>query len=380
MSELFHNHDEGGYATLIAMIVIVVMGILLAGLLPFGTTVTQSAAYTRNTMQAQYLAEAGAKRAIVELGAATAATSWAWLGSTAWHDVIDNPSTTSRYAVTITPPTGVTLSGTPTVGAYTVTSVGQYGSFFKTVTVTVAITTADFSDLSADFVVGGSVRTTKTSANIQSNGDMTVKGQVYDNISFTGAIAQNNCANVTENANITIPAVRTYFDALRAKATAEFWAQKNGQELKLTDSSKIYYKDGSLVISNSSGITSMPGANGSNSYSIVVVDGDLTFSSDITSNINQNGNVVFVIKGDLHIDSNSVSLNNCCFMCEHAYIGDANAIGNANFTGKLVVENDLVLNATLDNSNPASFDSLDEYLESLVGGGGITVSDWAKGT
>jgi hypothetical protein len=383
MRRLVIKQNETGFATVIVIILIVVMGLLLAGLIPLGTTVTQSAAYTRNALQAQYIAEAGAKRAIAALSSATATTSWTWLDGDPWHNISVNPNVESQYRVNITTPGGVTLNGTPPVGTYGITSRGQYGNFSKTVTVQVEVTDADFSNLNADFVVGGDVETTKSTANIQSNGDMTVVGKVADNITKSGDISKKG--HVTTDAKITIPSISSYFDALMAKRTKKFWSALDGQSLKLTDKEQIYYYDkdeegtSGLVISSNDKLSEIKGLENKDEYTLVVVNGDLTFKSDV-SGLNQNGNVIFVINGELHIDSNDVSLRNCCFFCVKAEIGNANADGNSNFTGKLVVENDLVLNSSLNNSNPADFEKLDDYFKNLVGDASITVSNWAKGT
>jgi type II secretory pathway pseudopilin PulG len=109
MGKLLKKRNENGFATVIVIVVIVVMGILLAGLIPLGTTVTKSAAYTRNILQAQYIAEAGAKRASVTLKGGT------YISPLKDNILMGGSGVENSYSVTILPPDSSLTSGSSTV-------------------------------------------------------------------------------------------------------------------------------------------------------------------------------------------------------------------------------------------------------------------------
>jgi type II secretory pathway pseudopilin PulG len=370
MDRQFFTEKETGIATLIAIVAVVVLGILLAGLLPLGANTTRSAAFTRDVLQAQYIAEAGAKRGIVALRTATAATNWGWLGNPP-VDVTNSTSPTAQYNVSITPPAGVTLAGIPAAGIYTVTSVGRYGRFTKAVTVQVAITTGTLPDLSSTFCIGGDITTepTTSSYKIKSNGYLTYSGSISNKVKFDGNLGTQTTTYVKYDETQEIAEID--IASALASATKTF-----NPPAKMND--KVYLTAGIVYAYNSSlnlnvSNCDIYGPTGDNHFAVVVVNGDLTISA---SAFHIKDNVVFLVKGNFVLNSGGAEFQRGLVYCnENAIIENA----GSNFTCQMIVRKNLVLKHDLSNSNPCNFIGLKEYLGSTVKNGGTTVSNWAKG-
>jgi Tfp pilus assembly protein PilX len=363
MRRLFNKQNETGFATVIVIVIIVVMGLLLAGLIPLGTTVTQSAAYTRNTLQAQYLAEAGAKRAIVELSAGT------YSSPLTGSNMISSSGVGNSYSVIITPPSPLTNGSSTVNGDYTVSSTGTYGKFSKSVTVTVTIDTGTFPNISADFLIGGSIiNQTPNTLKIGNNGRVTINGTKDNTI-----ILENDVLKYFSTQKFEIPAID--FTKAMADSTAFTVPTFSGEkDVTLDAGTKTVYSysdTNGLTIGSASNNCSLQGA--SSGYSVVVINGDLTWDA---SAININGNVLFLVNGDVHINT-TVSMASCCFYCNNLYVGDS----GANFGAKLIVRENLYLSTSLSNVNYISaFTDLSSDLPTLVPSSGTIVSNWAKKT
>lgn len=124
------NANNRGSVTVMAIGIMVFLGIILAGVLPMITQEVRSGTMNRDVIEAQYAAEAGAKRAIVNFSLKS--TDWSWVGTKR------NLATdaTKTYLVTTSP--AVVNGSQAAANSYTITSVGQVGSATKTVTVTLA--------------------------------------------------------------------------------------------------------------------------------------------------------------------------------------------------------------------------------------------------
>jgi len=135
---------QDGMVAVLAIIAMVVLAICLAGLLPYVSTLTRASANNIDVLQAQYAAEAGAKRALVSLdrnAVDNTVNYWTWLNEDCNLTTVNN---TDFYNVTImilkngaysayTPPANTVV---PT-GTYNIKSVGTVQNNGKTTSATV---------------------------------------------------------------------------------------------------------------------------------------------------------------------------------------------------------------------------------------------------
>lgn len=123
--------QQNGFAAIIAIMVMAFLAIVISGLIPMVTGQLKAATVDKDILQAQYAAEAGAKRAVETLDQKVSeTTSWSsWLG----RDInLLNDSAAVKYNVTLEPnPASATLN---TSGTYKITSVGKCGNSEKTIT------------------------------------------------------------------------------------------------------------------------------------------------------------------------------------------------------------------------------------------------------
>lgn len=131
--------QQKGLVSGIAIMTMLFFGLCLAGLMPFLSTLEKNNGAKNDVSQAQYAAEAGIKRALVNMGETVNGTTvdWSWLGSD--HGMIASTSTAARYNVSIKQETtpgskifSVAFSATalqgpppPTI-SYQITSVGKF--------------------------------------------------------------------------------------------------------------------------------------------------------------------------------------------------------------------------------------------------------------
>lgn len=137
-------YRQDGMVTILAMMVMVVLLLCLLGLLPYVSDLTSANRNNTNVLQAQYAAEAGAKRALVSLDRnAVNATGndWTWLNV---DSNLATVNTTDFYNVTImqlnngaysayTPPTNKVIPN----NTYKITSTGKVQNNGKTISATV---------------------------------------------------------------------------------------------------------------------------------------------------------------------------------------------------------------------------------------------------
>jgi hypothetical protein len=354
------NQGEAGSITLIAIIVMVAFGILLAGLLPFITHTGVSAAYSVRSLQAHYAAEGGAKRAIV--GLAQGSDSWGWLGNEV--NLTDSMGTDIQYQVNIIP----SLTGVPADGTYTVTSVGTCGRSARTVKVQVTITRGIgmFPDIMADLLIGGDI-INQTSSNLEmgSSGNIAIAGKKDSDIILKNDLAKNFSTQI-----FTIPTID--FTKAMSGATALPLPSASNRTVNL-QTEKVYSHNGTLNFDNKYKNCGY-NANG-NGYAIVVIDGDLNWN---TTGNNMNGNILFLVNGNIHINT-SVSFASCCFYCNNLYIGAS----GGNFGVKLMVRNNIYLSTSLNNvSNIKAFSKLAKDLSVFLptqGTNKYTISNWSDG-
>lgn len=126
-------NNQRGSATAMALAIMIFATIVLSGVVPMVTTQLGLTRNNQNVIEAQLVAEAGAKRAIVAI--ANGRTDWDWVANNT-HNALSNNDNNRFYIVTITPQ--IRTGDTPTENTpYTIRSEGHSGNSVKVTTTTV---------------------------------------------------------------------------------------------------------------------------------------------------------------------------------------------------------------------------------------------------
>jgi hypothetical protein len=288
------NQGEAGSITLIATIVMVTFGILLAGLLPFVTHTGVSAAYSVRSLQAHYAAEAGAKRAIV--GFQQQLNDWDWANNSGITLATGNPST---YSVSINP--AINAGNAPTTGTeYTITSVGRVGNQTRKITILAKINTSTsdtpttFSFPDAAIAAGGTVKIQKNAC-VTINGDIVSKTSVPEtnnNSTFNGS------HTLSKNSDLVFPVLSSDFiNAFKSDAD-DFPIISSGTQ-NLTKGKK-YYHSGDVSLYSTQTIT----YTASGGTAVVLIDGDLKIDGDKDTQQKFENSILLIVTGKVQIKGN----------------------------------------------------------------------------
>ncbi len=142
-------YNQRGSAAVIGIMAMLFMTIVIGGLLPMVSAEMGSTRMNQGVVEAQYVAEAGAKRALV--GFSQSRTDWAWANGTTRNNFQDG--TSKAYIVTINPP--VVDGVAPASGHYTITSTGFVGDVRKTVSIGIQMTAGGGSNANASGEIFG---------------------------------------------------------------------------------------------------------------------------------------------------------------------------------------------------------------------------------
>ena len=190
-------NNQRGSVTALALVVMLFFGIIAAGLAPMLNTEVSIATKNRDVLEAQYAAEAGAKRAVIEFFKINSALvpDLTWLNSS--HPLTDSVNAKS-YSVTVTP--GFTNSNT--TQSYTITSEGKVGKATKTVSVKIDVT-------------GGSTggRTGGSSVFSKYSGFSGDTLQINSGSTVNGDVAANGALNLTSSTKVINGTAYTYTGA-----------------------------------------------------------------------------------------------------------------------------------------------------------------------
>jgi hypothetical protein len=136
--KVFYLKSQHGSVTIIAVFFVVFFSIILSGLMPMTINQVSLILKSRDTVEAQYAAESGVKRAIVAFN--STAQDWEWLNSD--RPFIDDAKS-KKYKVTIYQSSDLTTPVTPNVTSnskYVIKSIGTVGKSSKTVYADVGVT------------------------------------------------------------------------------------------------------------------------------------------------------------------------------------------------------------------------------------------------
>ena len=325
--------NQRGSATAIGVAFMFFMGIIISGLALMTSTNVGLMTQNKSGLEAEYVAEAGAIRAKVNILKSN--TDWSWLGSNNPRPVATDAS--KNYAVTINP-TIANGNAAASGQTYTITSVGTAGGHTKTVTITVAVPP------SSNHVIWTPPQSTDPNyANYQNtikyaalaNGKITVytgdnitnstNGVPYT-IATTGtASSNNNPNNLYVNSGVT----NVYLNLL-ATTNSIFNSAKYAPFISPTLANNYWM--------------STPIANGD-----YLVNGGLSFNDTSVTTPNQTDWVlIYVTGGDVNI--------NCPLIGNFAIISENNI--NLNCSGskgnlQLYAKGNIQLNGSINQSYPS---------------------------
>ena len=177
---------QQGSATVLALVTMTIIGILIAGFLPMTKNEVKMGTINKDVIEAQYAAEAGAKRAIAGFSKSTSDWDWTWIdeGDIALIDDVNK----KKYNVAICLASDFTKSLTAseiTSGqTYIITSTGTVGSSTKTVSMTLEVAS------------GGGVFSKYTT---YSEGNLTISNSP----TIAGDIGSGGNINITNNPTIS---------------------------------------------------------------------------------------------------------------------------------------------------------------------------------
>lgn len=338
--------NERGSAAMLAIIAMLFLGAIIAGLLPLLTMESRSAVSDRDALQARYAAEAGVKRAYAAMIARS--TQWLWV-TTDEQNPVNIPlreNSNASYFVMITPILQDGQGPRPR-RTYTITARGSVvGGYIKEAKGKITVRNAvPYGEVEYDIDVPGGdwgggdnnpnppnpppplandiLDTMQTSGYVSYNIGSSLT--INNNVTITGGTLGTSATNITNQSgapiqtgiNLTVPPIPISL----APATYSSSTPLSGAPPSGTNAlSGTYYVSGGLN-TNSHTILSATGgtsgdvtifANGPINIGDDVVTNastNLTLASSSNININSNvdlvGNIQLYAKDDLIINSNS---------------------------------------------------------------------------
>jgi hypothetical protein len=288
------------------------LGVVGAAYIALSSAEVTSAANYRDGIAAQYLAEAGARRAIVELD-----KNSAWAGVSEWEEMGSGVAK-GKYKVTI--------AGTQ--NNRTVTSTGVVGNAARKIELILTLANGNtfpypvFSDnhlmINNGFVVeGGEIATSK-------------RDQVTDNRSPTGTVLK-------EINDVTLPSIPVTFNKndYDHGDTTTLSGTPNTGDYNLAG---LYFINGDFTTNNGVNLKTVDGDTAT-----IYVEGNVTLSGNV------NGNITIIAKQDLTTNSGSTMTGTI-----NLYVGQ-DTILNRSMTGDITVmsNNDLTINSSASELNKA---------------------------
>jgi len=148
------DKNEKGSIAITGMIVMLFMLVVIGALAPYITTEVKASRLNQDVVEAQFVAEAGIKRAVV--GFMHSRTDWNWANGTT--RTIFQDGTDKAYSVSISPP--IINGSVPAPGTYIITSTGFVGDINKIIKVEITLSSGgggneelDGSDVFSKYVI-----------------------------------------------------------------------------------------------------------------------------------------------------------------------------------------------------------------------------------
>ncbi len=303
--------SQTGSATIFGIIVLIIFGIMSAGLMPWMTNETKSAVKNRNLLAAQYAAEAGVKRTLANF--TTNNPTWDWLR----YEQNLSDDANEHYKVLVYEKEDINKVPQYHISpnTYIVESTGTVNGSVKTVSVEITVTGGGGGNPPVNPLKAGDAAVyAGTSLEFRNNG--TINGA---SIASGGTITNGNNLHIAnpyiKQGNVPLDFPQYSVDSFKNSPALP---SLTNNQVALTDGQ--YYINGNWNISQNSTIS----GNGT-----IFVNGDMI----LPQNANFTGNVTIITKGNIDGDnSNNISFNKVVLV---AY-GDITAKNNFNATGAIM--------------------------------------------
>lgn len=177
-------NNPKGSVTVIALIIMVFATIVLSGVVPMVTNQLNMTTRNQDFIEAQLVAEAGAKRAIVAI--ANGRTDWNWINNDT-HNLFTGNEADGFFTVTVDPQ--ININTTPAANTlYTITSVGHVGNSRKTVSVTVTTASQAQDSIFSKYAIFSNGTLNINSGSTKINDDIASNKEINLNWSSPGTV------------------------------------------------------------------------------------------------------------------------------------------------------------------------------------------------
>lgn len=233
MSIYANKRNQRGSVTALGIVVVLFFVIIMAAIMPMTNTDAKLSLMNRDNIQAQLVAEAGAKAAVA--GLMQRRTNWDWIQNYPNNAYAFNDASASTYAVKLEP--NIADGSKPVSGtSYVVTSLGKVGDGKKTVSVCYDVPLSGAIQNSAVYIAG----------NLTYDQHLNITGDIISGGAAPAGI--EGSGNWQWNADVSKMAFPNYdFSAFRADAQPLPTFVTNGNTI-LTGTK--YYSDTSIVLDN----------------------------------------------------------------------------------------------------------------------------------
>lgn len=340
--------NQRGSTAVLAIVAMVFLGIVIAGLLPMLDMELKSAATDRDALQAQYAAEAGVKRALMALDEDD--TAWAWLGANNWRNVINDGGAT--YAVTISP--AISDGSKPQKKTtFTITAYGKAGGITRSATA--SYTTPNGGNWGGDNnpnppnppPLSPPMPDNYTSYNIGTNLTIDKNANINGGTIATSATTINNNAGlpVLTGISLTVPTVPVSLDPVTySGATPLSGALPSGTHAL----AGTYNVSGDFNTNNK---TVLSATGGPSADVTIYATGNINISDNIVTN--GSTNLTLISNGSININSNVNLVGNIqLYSREDLVISSNTSLSGADLIltgyGLFMAGRDLTVNANVN--------------------------------
>lgn len=353
--------EERGSAGILSVITVLLLSVAGAAYLSLSSSENSSSASYRNGVAAQFLAEAGARQAIVELDKNA---SWTGVSDVAMGSGI----TAGSYTVT------VAATGQDRI----VVAKGVVGNAARRIKLTLTVPGNAFQYpvysgnslmLNSGFaVVGGDVATAKNQ--VTNNG---FSGTVRTNVPMSLPVipVSFNPADYASGNKTTLaaqPNTGNYNLSGLYYIAGSFNTNSNVNILTTAGNSATIFVDGSVSINgNIQGNITIIAKQGITTNSGTTIDGSVKFyaGSDITLNRPMTGDIMIMCAKDLTLNSGAGQLNKAAVYAAHNIMFNS----GVDLTGVVVAGNDITFNGGKVTYSPLGFSS--------APAGTLSIKSWA---
>lgn len=349
-----------GTAVILALGGLMLLGIFISALAPLASQEVRSGMQNRDLLEAQNVAEAGAKRAIALFYQTSPV--WSWLdqpsASTNWRSFVDGDTAKQYHVSIIKDGKQIVPSYPPAGGTYYITSVGQVGTVIKTVKTSVTVTSISTAiDPTSPFYY------TLYAANQIHFGSGAINGSDYAADKYhvnQGGSAREVSYDIYKK--IILP---TY-----EQLTSSYIADRpilnlaGGTTLTSSQSHKTIVVDGNLTIGQNTNLDNVS----------IYVTGNITFES---GGVNLNNNCFIVSQQNIQVKNHvNVNLGQSVVVAYGNFIENPNSTADIN--GTIVAGNNLLMQG---NGNVNYNRDVVNYIFNHLSGssGTITVGNWSSG-